>query len=74
MTILLYVFIFIFFVYFNYYGAIGRIERKKPNLGPVSKKEQEAFEDGTHKKLAMKQSFLGALAYTLIAYLIISLL
>ncbi len=70
---MLYIFLFLFFVLLKYYGAIGRIEKRQPNLGPVSKKEELALLDGTYKKLAIKQAVLGSLIYTLIIYLIISL-
>jgi hypothetical protein len=58
----------------NYIGSVGRIERKNQatgqfqNLGPVSQKEEEAYMNGTHKKLAFKQAFIGALVWTLILY------
>ena len=71
---MLFILLFVFFIcllYFNYYGAIGRIEKKQPNLGPVSRKEEEAFLNGTHKKLALWQAIIGSLIYTIILYLLV---
>tara|TARA_Y100000589_G_scaffold330420_1_gene379988 strand:+ start:114 stop:287 length:174 start_codon:yes stop_codon:yes gene_type:complete len=51
-------------------GAIGRIEGKQSNLGRVSKKEEEALFNGTHKRLALKQAVLGGLIYTTLIYFI----
>lgn len=71
---MLFLLLFVFFICltcFNYYGAIGRIEKKQPNLGPVSMKEEQAFLNGTHKKLALWQAILGGLIYTIILYLLI---
>ena len=40
------------------------------NLGPVSKKESEAFFNGNHKKFALRQAIVGSLIYTIIAYVL----
>ena len=59
--------IFFWNLFFLYKGAVGRIERKNQitgeyeDLGPVSHKEELAFLEGTHKRLAFFQAFLGAL-------------
>ena len=72
--VLISIIFFIFLLYINYKGSVGRIERKNQatgqfqNLGPVSQKEEEAYMNGTHKKLAFKQAFIGALVWTLILY------
>ena len=66
--------VFIFLLYINYMGSVGRIERKNQatgqfqNLGPVSQKEEEAYMNGTYKKLAFKQAFIGALVWALVLY------
>ena len=66
--------LFIFLLFFNYRGSLGRIERKNQttgqyqDLGPVSEKEEIAFMEGTHKKLALKQAVIGALIWTLIVF------
>ena len=66
-----YLILFIFLTFFNYYGAVGRIEKRISNLGPVSLKEKKALKDGSHKKLALRQAIIAALIYTLILFLII---
>ncbi|MAD11977.1 MAG: hypothetical protein CMC04_04580 [Flavobacteriaceae bacterium] len=68
---ILYLILFIFLTFLNYNGAVGRIERKQSNLGPVSSKEEKALLEGSHKKLALKQAVIGSLIYTLIFFLII---
>ena len=66
--------IFFWNLFFLYKGAVGRIERKNQitgeyeDLGPVRHKEELAFLEGTHKRLAFFQAFLGALLWSLIAY------
>ena len=71
--------LFFFLLVHNYIGAVGRIERRNQfsnsyqNLGPVSKKEELALLEGTHKKLALKQAFIGALLWSLIAFGLMSL-
>ena len=56
--LLITVFLFFFLLIFLYRGAVGRIERKNQttgeyqDLGPVSEKEDIAFMEGRHKKLA----------------------
>ena len=72
-NIILYTVLLLFLVRFNYFGALGRIERRKSNLGPVSAKE-EAFSKGTHKKLALRQSIIGAFIYTFLVYLILQII
>ena len=69
-----YIVLFLFLTCFKYFGEIGRIERRQSNLGPVSIKEEEAFLNGTHKKLALWQAIIGALIYTLILYLLVRII
>ncbi len=69
-----YIILFLFLTGFKYFGAIGRIERRQSNLGPVSIKEEEALLNGTHKKLALWQAIIGALIYTLILYLLVRII
>jgi hypothetical protein len=38
------------------------------NLGSVSEKEEIAFFEGKHKKLALKQAMLGALIWSIIIF------
>lgn len=72
--------IFLFFLFINYRGAVGRIERKNQitgeyeELGQVSEKEEIAFLEGTHKKLAFVQALIGSLIWSLIAFGIMSLI
>ena len=73
-NIILYTVLSLFLVRFNYFGALGRIERRKSNLGPVSAKEEEAFSNGTHNKLALRQSIIGAFIYTFLVYLILQII
>jgi hypothetical protein len=69
-TVLIFIFLFIV----NYKGAIGRIERKNQitgeyqDSGPVTKKEELAFIEGTHKKLAFFQALIGSIVWSLIAF------
>ena len=66
--------IFLFNLLFLYRGAVGRIERRNQatgefqDLGPVSEKEEIAFLEGTHKRLAFFQALIGAFIWSLIAY------
>jgi hypothetical protein len=76
-----YLLLFIFLTWFNYIGAKGRIESRNQiinqnerNLGPVSKKEYEAFLNGKHKRLALRQAIIGSLIYSIIAYVIFSII
>ena len=69
-----YIVLFLFLTWFKYFGAIGRIERRQSNLGPVSIKEEEVLLNGTHKKLALWQAIIGALIYTLILYLLVRII
>ena len=69
-----YIVLFLFLTWFQYFGSIGRIERRQSNLGPVSIKEEEALLNGTHKKLALWQAIIGALIYTLILYLLVRII
>ena len=70
-------FIFSFLLIFNYKGSVGRIEKKNQitgeyqDLGPVSEKEDIAFMEGRHKKVAFYQAFLGALIWGLIVFSIL---
>ena len=69
------VFIILFRV--NYVGAVGRIERRNQgtggfqDLGTLSEKEDAAYMDGTHKKLAFRQALIGALIWSTIIFLIL---
>ena len=69
--------LFIFLLFFNYWGALGRIERRNQttrqyqDLGPTSEKEDIAFMQGTHKKLAFKQAIIGALIWSLIVFAVL---
>ncbi len=75
-TIIITGFIFSFLLIFNYKGSVGRIERKNQvtgeyqDLGPVSEKEDIAFMEGRHKKVAFYQAFLAALIWGLIVFFI----
>ena len=66
--------IFLFLLVLNYFGAVGRIEKRNQltgfnqKLGPTSQKEDEAFFEGTHKKLAFKQALIGSLIWSSIAF------
>jgi hypothetical protein len=66
--------IFMFILVINYFGAVGRIEKRnqltgfKENLGPTSQKEDEAFLKGNHKKIAFKQALIGSIIWSLIAF------
>lgn len=66
--------IFLFLLLINYFGAVGRIEKRNKltgfneNLGPTSQKEDESFFEGTHKKLAFKQALIGSLIWSSIAF------
>lgn len=66
--------IFLFLFVLNYFGAVGRIERRNQitgfnqNLGAASQKEDEAFFEGTHKKLAFKQALIGSIIWSSIAF------
>ena len=74
LIVLITVFLFLFFLMLNYRGAVGRIERKNQitgeyqDLGPVSEKEDIAFMEGRHKKLAFYQALIGSLIWSLIAF------
>jgi hypothetical protein len=74
LIVLITIVLFIFLLMFNYRGAVGRIERKNQttgeyqDLGPVSEKEDIAFMEGRHKKLAFYQALIGALIWSLIAF------
>ena len=69
------VFIILFRV--NYVGAVGRIEGRNQgsgrfqDLGPISEKEDAAYMDGTHKKLAFRQALIGAFIWSIIIFLIL---
>ena len=73
-NIIISVFIFFILLYLNFLGAVGRIERKNQvsgkfqDLGPVSDAEEIAFIEGTHKKLAIKQSIKGALIWSVLVF------
>jgi hypothetical protein len=76
-----YLLLFLFLLWFNYVGAKGRIEERNQmtnqnmsNLGPVSKKEREAFFNGNHKMFALRQAIVGSLIFTIIAYVIFSVI
>lgn len=66
--------IFLFILVLNYFGAVGRIEKRNQftgfneNLGPKSQKEDEAFFEGTHKKIAFKQALIGSIIWSSIAF------
>ena len=68
------VFLFVFLLMFIYRGAVGRIERKNQttgeyqDLGPVSEKEDIAFMEGRHKKLAFYQALIGSLVWSFVAF------
>ena len=73
--LLITIIIFLFLLWLNYNGAVGRIERRNQwtglpdlNLGSVSEKEEIAFFEGKHKKLALKQAILGALIWSIIIF------
>ncbi len=72
--LLITVFLFLFLLRFLYRGAVGRIERKNQttgeyqDLGPVSEKEDIAFMEGRHKKLAFFQALIGSLVWSFIAF------
>ena len=72
--LLITVFLFFFLLIFLYRGAVGRIERKNQttgeyqDLGPVSEKEDIAFMEGRHKKLAFFQALIGSLVWSFIAF------
>lgn len=74
LNIIISVFIFFILLYLNFLGAVGRIERKNQvsgkfqDLGPVSDAEEIAFIEGTHKKLAIKQSIKGALIWSVLVF------
>ena len=74
LIVLITVFLFLFFLMLNYRGAVGRIERKNQttgeyqDLGPVSEKEDIAFMEGRHKKLAFYQALIESLIWSLIAF------
>ena len=40
------------------------------DLGPVSEKEEIAFIEGHHKKIAFYQAFAGAFIWSLIAFFV----
>lgn len=81
MNIKIIITIIIFFglLIINYKGAVGRIERKNQttnefqNLGPISEKEEIAFMEGRHKRLAFFQSFLGSIIWSIVIYGIMSI-
>ena len=66
--------IFLFILVLNYFGAVGRIEKRNQltgfneNLGTKSQKEDEAFFEGTHKKIAFKQALIGSIIWSSIAF------
>ena len=76
LTIIITAFLFTFLLRLNYIGALGRIERKNQitgvyeDLGPVSEKEEIAFIEGHHKKIAFYQAFAGAFIWSLIAFFV----
>lgn len=82
MNIILVITILIFFLllFINYGGSVGRIERKNKitgeyqDLGPVSEKEEIAFLEDTHKRLAFIQALIGSLIWSLIAFGIMHLI
>jgi len=72
--------LFLFLLVTNYMGAVGRIERKNQwtgenewNLGPVSEKEEIAFMEGRHKKLALIQALIGSLIWSGIVFGVMSI-
>ena len=73
-NIIISVFIFFILLYLNFLGAVGRIERKNQvsgkfqDLGPVRDAEEIAVMEGTHKKLAIKQSIKGALIWSVLVF------
>ena len=68
---------FIVILRLNYIGAVGRIEGRNQatgafqDLGSVSEKEEAAYFEGTHKKLAFKQALIGAIIWSTIIFLIL---
>jgi len=74
LIIIITAFLFTFLLKFNCKGSVGRIERKNQitgeyqDLGPVSAKEEIAFIEGRHKKVAFYQAFAGAFIWSLIAF------
>ena len=66
--------LFLFLLVTNYKGAVGRIERKNQltgeyeDLGPVSEKEEIAFMEGRHKRLALIQALIGSLIWSGIVF------
>ncbi len=73
--IIITVIVFLFLLWFNYMGAVGRIERRNQatgtyrDFGPVTKKEEAAYFEGTHKKLAFRQAIIGSFIWSLIIFL-----
>jgi hypothetical protein len=76
LIIIITAFLFILQLILNYFGCLGRIERKNQitgeyqDLGPVSEKEEIAFFEGRHKKIAFYQAFAGAFIWSLIAFFV----
>ena len=71
--------LFLFLLVTNYKGAVGRIERKNQltgeyeDLGPVSEKEEIAFMEGRHKRLAFIQALIGSLIWSGIVFGLMSI-
>ena len=71
--------LFLFLLMTNYKGAVGRIERKNQltgeyeDLGPVSEKEEIAFMQGRHKRLALIQALIGSLVWSGIVFGLMSI-
>lgn len=78
MNIIISSIVFMLSLIFNYIGAVGRIERKNQytkkfqETGPVSKKEEIAFFEGKHKKLAFIQSLTPSIILGSLVFLILN--